>query len=147
MDPSISKINELFSANHSEDPAIERRAFKSRFLVEKKAGKYYRITLQKDVEFGVEDLEAMVEFQKEMGGERLPALFIFHPTSSTNVELMNKISRTKNNPYHQVTGIVITSISQKILGAFYIRNNKPDRIVQLFKTEDEAREWVSQFIQ
>ena len=42
--------------------------------------------------------------------------------------------------------IVIHSLSQRLLGNFYLKTNRPEKPTQLFGTVKEAEEWLSTFL-
>lgn len=117
-----------------------------RFSFEEIDGSYYLISILKDTEFGTSDLEEIVELEKEAGGRRLPVLVICHPSTTTNIDLMQKLSKNKNNPYSAADAFVIHSISQKILANFYLKINKPERPTQFFNNEAAARAWLAQYM-
>lgn len=117
-----------------------------RFSFEEVDGAYYLISILKDTEFGTEDLEEIVELEKEAGGRRLPVLVVCHPSTTTNIELMQKLSRNKHNPYSAADAFVIHSISQKILANFYLKINRPERPTQFFNNEASALAWLEQYM-
>ncbi|MBS1637474.1 MAG: hypothetical protein JST26_16280 [Bacteroidetes bacterium] len=118
-----------------------------KFTVKVVDNKYYLLLLNKDVEFGIDDLETLVHAEKEIGGQKLPVLVICPPSATTNVELLQALSKNQNNPYSSADAFVISSIAQKILANFYLKINKPERPTRFFNVESEAREWLKQFMQ
>lgn len=117
-----------------------------RFSFEEVGDAYYLISILKDTEFSTEDLEQIVELEKEAGGRRLPVLVVCHPSTTTNIELMQKLSKNKNNPYSSADAFVIHSISQKILANFYLKINRPERPTQFFNNEASALAWLKQYM-
>ncbi len=115
-------------------------------VIEGREGRYYLVRISKDVEFGTDDLLKTIEIQKAMGSHKLPALVICPPSSTTNVELMQTLSKNKNNPFSKADAFVIHSISQKILANFYLKIYRPERPTRFFTNEPEAMSWLKQFM-
>ena len=108
---------------------------------------YYEIDINNNVDFNVEDLKLLVEAQKEKFGLMLPVLVLCKEYTNTNYELMSYISKNKNNPYSTADAFVIYSLSQKILGNFYLRINKPERPTQFFNSKEDALKWLKQYME
>ncbi|MFY8184941.1 MAG: hypothetical protein ACOVLD_02635 [Bacteroidia bacterium] len=106
---------------------------------------FYQVEFAEDVDFEISDMQDLIEAEKELGGKKLPVLVLCEPTTNTNVELMNYISRNKNNPYSAADAFVISSISQSILANFYSKINRPERPTKFFTKREEALEWLKQF--
>jgi hypothetical protein len=118
----------------------------SRFSIQVIEDSYYQINLAGDIDFNVNDLEGLVEFEKESGARKLPVLTICQSSTTTNVELMQALSKNKYNPYSVADAFVIHSISQKILANFYLKINKPERPTRFFNNEHDAMDWLRQFM-
>lgn len=115
-------------------------------LIEGVEGRYYLVRIAKDVEYGTDDLMETIRMQKAMGSYLLPALVICPSSSTTNVELMQTLSKNKNNPFSKADAFVIQSISQKILANFYLKIYRPERPTRFFTNEPEAMNWLKQFM-
>lgn len=106
---------------------------------------FYQVELAEDIDFEISDLQDLVEAERELDGRKLPVLVLCEPTTNTNVDLMNYLSKNKNNPYSVADAFVITSISQSILANFYSKINKPERPTKFFIKKEDAMKWLEQF--
>ena len=131
----IKSLNKTGSSNY----------FGSKFTLKVVDNLFYQVEFAEDVDFEISDMQDLIEAEKELGGKKLPVLVLCEPTTNTNVELMNYISRNKNNPYSVADAFVISSISQSILANFYSKINRPERPTKFFTKREEALEWLKQF--
>ncbi len=131
----VMSLNKLDSSND----------FEPKFTLKVVDNLFYQVELAEDIDFEIPDLEDLVEAEREMGGFKLPVLVICPQTANTNVDLMNYLSKNKNNPYSAADAFVITSISQSILANFYSKINKPERPTKFFTKQEDALEWLKQF--
>jgi len=106
---------------------------------------YYLVELKNDIDFAVEDLMQLVNYEKEIYGLKLPVLIICPPTSTTDNELIKCISKNENNPFSKADAFVISSISHKILAKFYIKVIPPERPTQFFNDKESALKWLRQY--
>ncbi len=97
-------------------------------------------------EFGVDDLKLLVEAEKTLSGKCLPVLVYCYKFASTNIELLNTISKNSNNPYSIADAFIISSMAQKLLANFYLRVSNPERPSQFFNNEDDAKKWLEKYI-
>jgi hypothetical protein len=117
-----------------------------KFSIELRENLYFFVEIKKDVEFEVEDLQKLVEFQKVLGNEiAYPVLIHPAPTATTNSELLKYMSRKESLPYTVADAFILKSIPQKILAKLYLRFVPPERPVNFFTREDEALKWLSQY--
>ena len=107
---------------------------------------YYYVEIKDDVEFEIEDLKQLVEYEKELSGKTLPILVVCSPSATTNNELISYISKNANNPYCKAEAFVISSLGQKILANVYTKFNKPERPLKFFNQKEDALNWLQQFI-
>lgn len=107
---------------------------------------YYEFTLLTHIEISVNHIKEIVEAQKALGGRRLPTLVIGTKFSTTNVETMKYIAENANFPYSSAGAYVIYSLSQRMMGNFYLKLNKPQRPTRFFNSVEEARQWIKDFI-
>lgn len=131
----LTSLNKLDSSND----------FESKFTLTLVDNLFYQVELAEDIDFEISDLQDLVEAERELDGRKLPVLVLCEPTTNTNVDLMNYLSKNKNNPYSVADAFVITSISQSILANFYSKINKPERPTKFFTKREEALEWIKQF--
>jgi len=131
----IMSLNKLDSSND----------FEPKFVLKVVDDLFYQVELAEDIDFEIPDLQDLVEAERELDGRKLPVLVLCEPTTNTNVDLMNYLSKNKNNPYSVADAFVINSISQSILANFYSKINKPERPTKFFTKREDALEWIKQF--
>ncbi|MDP3557349.1 MAG: hypothetical protein Q8T03_08240 [Bacteroidota bacterium] len=117
-----------------------------KYKVSVSGNSYYFIELEDDVEFEVKDLKQLVELEKELSGKILPVLVVCPPNATTNNELLDYISKNKNNPFSKADAFVIFSLAQKILANVYIKLKNSERPVKFFTKKEDALKWLTQFI-
>lgn len=132
----LTSLNKLDSSND----------FEPKFTLTLVDNLFYQVELAEDIDFEISDLQDLVEAERELDGRKLPVLVLCEPTTNTNVDLMNYLSKNKNNPYSVADAFVITSISQSILANFYSKINKPERPTKFFTKREDAMKWLEQFI-
>lgn len=59
---------------------------------------YYLVELKDDVEFGVPEMELLVQLERELYNQPLPVLVICTPTTHTDSDFANYLGRNANNP-------------------------------------------------
>lgn len=107
---------------------------------------YYLLEIKTNAEIEIEDLQQLIEFEKELSGKTLPVLVICLPGTTTNSDVISYMSKNKNNPYCSAAAYVINSLAQKILANVYTKLNKPERPVKFFNNNEEALQWLQQFM-
>jgi hypothetical protein len=118
----------------------------NKFSIELRHRQYFYVQIFNDVEFEIEDLEQLVQFQKELGdGKAYPVLI--HPsyTATTNSDLIKYMSKKESLPYTVADAFILNSIPQKILAKLYLRFATPERPLNFFTNEDEAIKWLSKY--
>ncbi|MDF2449327.1 MAG: hypothetical protein K0R26_1831 [Bacteroidota bacterium] len=108
---------------------------------------YYLVTVFGDDEFTVDDLSILVKGQKDLGARVLPVLVLCAEQASTNIDLLNTLSKKAFNPYSSADAFVLKSMSQKILANFYLKINKPERPTKFFNDSETALTWLKKFIE
>ena len=78
-------------------------------------------------------------------GKQLPLLIIAEKDATLDTEAMAYMAREDSNPYSSAEAVLIFSISQKLLGNFYLRFNKPQKPTKVFTKMDAALDWLEQF--
>lgn len=106
---------------------------------------YYLVELKDDVEFGVPEMELLVQLERELYNQPLPVLVICTPTTHTDSDFANYLGRNANNPLSVADAFVIQSLPQKLLAHFYKVFVKPERPTAFFKKKDDALAWLKQF--
>lgn len=118
----------------------------NKFIISLIEESYYDLFIKDNVEIFVEDMLRIVEAQKQLSGQRIPILISGGKYSTTNVEVMSFLAKNENIPYSKVSAYVTNSISQKLLGNFYIKINKPERPTRFFNAKEDALIWLKQYI-
>ena len=107
---------------------------------------YYEIIVNEKEEFKIEDLNKLISAQLELGGLKLPVLVLCSEQATTDIELLNTISKDSYNPYSKADAFVIKSMAQKILANFYVKIIKSERPTKFFNNKEEAIEWLKQYL-
>lgn len=89
--------------------------------------------------------EAHEAVAKVSEGKRLPLLIIAEKDSTLDTDAMAYMAKDDANPYSNAEAILIYSISQKLLGNFYLRFNKPKKPTKIFTKMEEALSWLEHF--
>lgn len=107
---------------------------------------YYELLINDNVEIFIEDIVLIVNSQKQLNGSKLPMLISGGQYSTTNTEALKYMSFNENMPYSKCAAFIVSSISQKLLGNFYLKIYKPQRPTKFFKNKNEAISWLKQYI-
>lgn len=118
-----------------------------KFSIKKYGLDFYEVSISSGIEFKIEDQQEFVDAQKQMGGHILPVLIICGEHASTNIDVLNYVSKKENDPYSKADAFVIQSVAQRILGNFYLNIVKPQRPTKLFSKREEAFNWLKQYIE
>jgi len=111
-------------------------------------GKYFFVEVKNDVEFELDDLKELIEFQKELGeGKALPVLIYPSPSATTNSDVLKYMAKSENVPFTKCDAFVLHSIPQKILAKFYTRLLSPGRPTEFFTRQEEALKWLQNFFE
>ena len=106
---------------------------------------YYEVRVFENHDFTVDDLQKLVEAQKNNGGLVLPFLIICEKNVLADIILLSKLSQNENNPYSKADAFVLNSVAQKIMANFYIKINIPERPTNFFDNVDDALNWLKQY--
>lgn len=104
------------------------------------------IRLDDDGVVEVEDMQAYLEIMKtKFEGRRYANLVEFGSYSNITAAVREFASTDESNIYTIADAFVLKSISQRIIGNFYLKFDSPSRPTRLFKSREEALEWLKQF--
>lgn len=107
---------------------------------------YLRINVLGNEEISVDDVILIAEMCREIGGgEVLPLLINADEYTLPSAEARKFIAQKDSNPYAKAEAYVVKDLSQKIVGNFYLKVDKPARPTKIFSNEQEALEWLKQF--
>jgi len=118
----------------------------NKFIISLAEEGYYDLSIKDNVEIFVEDMTRIRDAQKQLCGKRIPILISGGKYSTTNVEVMKFLAKNENMPYSKVSAYITNSISQKLLGNFYMKINKPERPTRFFNNKEDAIVWLKQYI-
>jgi hypothetical protein len=108
--------------------------------------------MQVEVEPGaystVENIKLATQAIGKVGeGKRYPLLIVAGRDSTMDTEAMAFLAKEESTPYTIAVAGLIVSVSQKLLGNFYLRFNKPKKPTKIFTQLDEAVHWLEQYRQ
>lgn len=116
------------------------------FTLEINSHGFYELVIKDNIEVCIEDAILITKAQEEISGKKLPVLISGGHYSTTNIETLKFISQKINMPYSKASACIISSVSQKLLGNFYLKINKPQRPYKFFSTKEEATTWLKQYL-
>ena len=79
------------------------------------------------------------------GGKKYPVLIDCGEFASVDKEARVFSASPESNIYTIASAIAFVSLGHKLLANFYIKHNKPSVPTQMFKTKEEAIEWLKTF--
>ena len=104
------------------------------------------IDIKSDEEITVSHVKLIVHALQEMGGGKIfPLLITVGERTLPSEEARRYIALAESDPYASAEAYVISSLSQKLVGNFYLRFNKPARPTRIFTNTNEAIEWLKTF--
>lgn len=77
--------------------------------------------------------------------QKFPVLFLAEEFSIPSKEAREYLAKKEALPYSKADAYVVCSFTQKLVGNFYLRVNKPARPTKLFNDKGEALEWLKMF--
>jgi hypothetical protein len=105
-----------------------------------------QVDIKPEVEITVEEIKAGVAVIEEIGGGlKYPILFLAGEYSLPSDQARSFLAKSTSKTFALAEAYVIHSFSQKIVGNFYLKVNKPKRPTKIFTNEDEAIEWLKSF--
>lgn len=107
---------------------------------------YYELSIKDNVEIFIDDIHLIINAQKQLSGSKLPTLISGGQYSTTNTETLKYVSVNESMPYSKCAAFIVSSISQKLLGNFYLKIYKPQRPTKFFNDKNEAITWLKQYI-
>ncbi|MFI5148326.1 MAG: hypothetical protein ACHQRM_01225 [Bacteroidia bacterium] len=106
-----------------------------------------QLTVQPNTNTTVADIKEAVEAIGKVGkGQRFPLLIIAGKDATLGTEAMTFMARPDTDPYSMAEAYLISSISQKLLGNFYLSFNKPDKPTRIFTDKADAENWLKSFL-
>lgn len=105
------------------------------------------LEIKDDVEVAEEDIREMNAAVGKIGeGRKYPNLITVGKYTSVSKEARDFAASEEANIFTLADGYVLHSFHQKILGNFFMKFNKPKVPVRFFTEENEAVEWLKEFL-
>jgi hypothetical protein len=96
-------------------------------------------------ELSVADIKEIVEAIVEVSDRRMmPQLIVAGELSGPDLDAMRYLAKKESSPTAIAEAYVIRSLSQKIIGKFYLSINKPARPTKMFGKEEDALDWLKE---
>lgn len=96
-----------------------------------------------DHQYEIEDVKEVLRATGELTGyKKHPTLTIPGKYSEATKEALDFIFSEESTIFASADAYVINSLSQKIIGNFYLKLKKPDIPTRLFTNEKTAIEWL-----
>ena len=106
-----------------------------------------KIVYQDEHEFNINDAkETLNDIEELTKGKAFPILKIPGKYSSIDNEARRFISSPEGMKCSSAEAFVTTFLPHRIIGNFYMKINKPVKPTAFFETEQQAVEWLKQFI-
>jgi len=85
--------------------------------------------------------------KKLSAGKRFSVLVDIRKVKSQDRKSRQLFAGKKSDKIMIATGLIIGSPLSRVIGNFFLGLNKPQRPVKLFTSENEAIEWLKQFLE
>lgn len=106
------------------------------------------IYCKEDYQYELQDIQDLVEAAGELtGGKKMPTLTIPGKYTEASKEALDFIFSKDSILYASADAYIAQSLSQKIIGNFYLKIKKPSIPTRLFSNEKSALEWLKKFIE
>lgn len=116
----------------------------NKFILSYNQDGYYELYIKDNVEIFIDDIDLIINAQKQLNGSKLPMLISGGQYATTNTETLKYISINENMPYSKCAAFIVSSISQKLLSNFYLKIYKPQRPTKFFNNKIDAITWLKQ---
>lgn len=104
------------------------------------------IHCKEDYQYEIQDVKDLVIAAGELsGGKSVPTLTIPGKYTEATKEALDFIFSKDSILYASADAFIAQSLSQKIIGNFYLKIKKPSIPTRLFTNEKSAIEWLKKF--
>ncbi len=111
------------------------------------ADKILHIKLDSDALVTLEDMHGYMEcIREEFGGEAFANLVEFGSLTNVTKEAREYAAQPESNELTIADAFILKSLSQRILGNFYLKMDKPVKPTKLFGDIESAREWLDHIL-
>jgi hypothetical protein len=80
------------------------------------------------------------------GGNKMPVLSLFKPGNTADKTARELSSSARGSQFTKADAMIVHNITQKIIANFYMKFNKPDKPPRFFSSEEDAIEWLREFV-
>jgi len=102
--------------------------------------------IKDDCDVRISDAELLMDAYLKLGkGKKIPHLIVFGEFAMADRSVLEYMAE-EANAYGKADAVVITSMAHKILANFYLKFQKPSVPTKFFKAEDEAVEWLQEYV-
>lgn len=117
------------------------------FTIEMREDGIVRVYAEADEVVDMQRYQVMIRAIGELTqGQKVPVLGTAGELTIPDEAVRKYIAEPDSNPYCKVLAMVAPSLSQKILANIHARSMANKRPTQLFRTEDEAIQWLKEFL-
>lgn len=124
-----------------QDEILIEKQFSKLIFRLRKDGIMNVIILSQSEILTIEDLYESMKWVESLGDNKYLNLYE-GDFSSVDAEVRAKISSSEANQYTIADAFVIKNISDKMMGDFYLKYNKPVKPTREFNDREEAIEWL-----
>ncbi|MBI2270743.1 MAG: STAS/SEC14 domain-containing protein [Bacteroidetes bacterium] len=86
------------------------------------------------------------EMAKMTSWKKVPVLCTADEFFIPNEDVRKYLTKPESNPYSLATALVVSSISQKLVGNFFMTVMKPTRRIRIFTRKDDAIKWLRNYL-
>ncbi|MCB0479311.1 MAG: hypothetical protein KDC84_14175 [Crocinitomicaceae bacterium] len=102
-----------------------------------------RVEIMRHTEVTLDDMDRnMKVYESFLNGRVLPFIVVFGEFSMANREVQKEFARKNRNKIKMMEAYVISSLPHRIMGNFHLKFFPPKHPTKMFKTEEEAYEWI-----
>lgn len=73
---------------------------------------------------------------------KLPFIIVFGEFSMANRDVQKEFAKQKRNKLKLMEAYIVNSLPHRIMGNFHLKFFKPEHPSRMFKTEEEAMDWI-----
>ncbi len=115
--------------------------------IERVGDRILHIKLDNDAVVSLEDMAAYLKcVEEDFGGQKFANLVEFGSLSNVSREAREFAAKAESNSLTIADAFVLKSLSQRILGNFYLKIDKPVVPTKLFSDVKSARQWLDNLL-
>ncbi|MEZ4938561.1 MAG: hypothetical protein R2799_13305 [Crocinitomicaceae bacterium] len=102
-----------------------------------------RVEIMRNTEVTLDDMDRNLKlYQGFMKGRKLPFIVVFGEFSMANRDVQKEFAHKNRNTIKSMEAYIVNSLPHRIMGNFHLKFFPPSHPTKMFKTEDEAIEWI-----